>query len=193
MTSKPRRSARALLGRLASQLAKVGVSAAALWLVLRNVDTAAMLRVIRSADPTDVLIVIALYLVGQAMTAWRWRMIAARVGFVEPMSDFVRYYYVGMFFNLFGPSTLGGDVVRALYLGASAGRRTVALHTVFFDRLSGLVMLVFVAVSAVVMFGRFGLAVADDRAGGRDRRRPGGRAGSCCRRWPAASWPPTGA
>lgn len=157
MTSKPRRSAKALLGRLASQLAKVGVSAAALWLVLRNVDTAAMLRVIRSADPTDVAIVVGVYLVGQAMTAWRWRVIASRVGFTEPLSDFVRYYYVGMFFNLFGPSTLGGDVVRALYLGASAGRRTVALHTVFFDRLSGLVMLVFVAVSAVAMFGRFGL------------------------------------
>ena len=116
-----------------------------------------MLRVLSAADRTDVLTVIGLYLVGQALTAWRWRMIAARVGFTEPMTDFLRYYFVGMFFNLFGPSTLGGDVVRALFLGASAGRRTVALHTVIFDRLSGLVMLVFVALAALVVFGRFGL------------------------------------
>lgn len=157
VTSKPRRSLKALLGRIASQLAKAGVSVAALWLVLRNVDTAAMVKVVGSAEPEDVLAVIVVYLVGQAMTAWRWQVIASRVGFAEPLSDFVRYYYVGMFFNLFGPSTLGGDVVRALYLGASAGRRAVALHTVFFDRLSGLVMLVFVAVAALAMFGRFGL------------------------------------
>lgn len=157
VTSKPRRSAKAILGRIASQLAKAGVSVAALWLVLRNVDTAAMVEVVRSAEPADVGVVIAVYLIGQALTAWRWRVIASRVGFVEPLADFVRYYYVGMFFNLFGPSTLGGDVVRALYLGASAGRRAVALHTVFFDRLSGLVMLVFVAVAAIAMFGRFGL------------------------------------
>jgi uncharacterized membrane protein YbhN (UPF0104 family) len=157
VTSKPRRSWKAALGRLATQFLKVGVSVAALWLLLRNVDTRAMMRVVGSADPGDVLAVIAVYLAGQALTAWRWRVIAARVGFGEPLVDFVRYYYVGMFFNLFGPSTLGGDVVRALYLGASAGRRALALHTVFFDRLSGLVMLVFVAVAALAMFGRFGL------------------------------------
>ena len=91
------------------------------------------------------------------MTAWRWRIIAERVGFLETMLQFLRFYFVGMFFNLFGPSTLGGDLVRALYLGASGGRRMVAFHTVIFDRLSGLVMLVFVAVAAIVMFGRFGL------------------------------------
>ena len=157
MTAKPRRSGRALFLRLSSQFAKVGVSAAALILVVKEVDTGAMVRVLSSADRTDVLVVIALYLVGQALTAWRWRLIASRVGFSESLTDFLRYYFVGMFFNLFGPSTLGGDVVRALYLGASAGRRTVALHTVVFDRLSGLVMLVFVAVAAIALFGRFEL------------------------------------
>jgi glycosyltransferase 2 family protein len=153
----PHRRVRAVLVRLGSQLAKIAVSAIALFLIIRQADTDAMTRVLASADPVDVLVVIAVYLMGQALTAWRWRLIAARVGFGESMGEFLRYYYVGMFFNLFGPSTLGGDVVRALYLGAPAGRRAVALHTVFFDRLSGLVMLVFVAVAAIVLFGRFGL------------------------------------
>lgn len=157
VTAPVRRFGRPLLRRLASQIAKVGVSAAALWLVLRGVDTGAMVRVLASADWSDVALVVGLYLFGQALTAWRWKMIAARVGFRESMRDFLRFYYIGMFFNLFGPSTLGGDLVRALYLGASASRRTVALHTVFFDRLSGLVMLVFVAVASIAMFGRFGL------------------------------------
>ncbi|HEY2772812.1 MAG TPA: lysylphosphatidylglycerol synthase transmembrane domain-containing protein [Candidatus Binatia bacterium] len=143
--------------RVASPLAKVGVSAGALYLVVSRIDTAAMVRALSAADRTDVVVVILLYLVGQALTAWRWKLIASRVGFTEPMAEFQRYYFIGMFFNLFGPATLGGDVVRALYLGASAGRRAVALHTVIFDRLSGLVMLVFVAVAAIVLFGRFDL------------------------------------
>ena len=155
----PHRALRTIAVRLGSQLAKIGVSAAALFLIIRQADTDAMIRVLKSADPVDVLVVIAVYLIGQALTAWRWRLIAARVGFGESMREFLRYYYVGMFFNLFGPSTLGGDVVRALYLGAPAGRRAVALHTVFFDRLSGLVMLVFVAVAAILLFGRFGLPI----------------------------------
>ena len=157
VTAKPRRSGTALFARLASQFAKVGVSALAIFLIVRQVDVHAMAGVLSKADATDVLVVVAVYLIGQALTAWRWCLIARRVGFVESMGDFLRYYFVGMFFNLFGPSTLGGDVVRALYLGASAGRRTVAMHTVVFDRLSGLIMLVVVAVSAIVLFGRFGL------------------------------------
>lgn len=146
-----------MLVRIASQLAKVGVSALALFLLVRQVDTGKMATALAKADAADVLVVIAVYLVGQALTAWRWCLIARRVGFNESPGDFLRYYYVGMFFNLFGPSTLGGDVVRALYLGASAGRRTVAMHTVIFDRLSGLVMLVVVAVTAITLFGRFSL------------------------------------
>lgn len=157
VTSTPRRSARTILLRLGSQLAKVGVSAGALYLVLRQVDMDAMLRVMARADVVDVVAVVTIYLAGQAMTAWRWRLIAERVGFTESMGEFLRFYYVGMFFNLFGPSTLGGDLVRALYLGAPTARRTVALHTVLFDRVSGLVMLVFVAVAAIGLFGRFGL------------------------------------
>jgi uncharacterized membrane protein YbhN (UPF0104 family) len=62
-----------------------------------------------------------------------------------------------MFFNLFGPSTLGGDVVRSLYLGAPTSKRALALNTVIFDRLSGLTMLVLVAIVAFAAFGTFGL------------------------------------
>jgi uncharacterized membrane protein YbhN (UPF0104 family) len=142
---------------LVSQLLKVGVSGAALWFVGRNIDFPSMRRVLAATDPTPVATVMGIYLVGQALTAWRWRLIASRVGFSRSMGDFLRYYFIGMFFNLFGPSTLGGDVVRSLYLGAAEGRRVVAFHTVFFDRLSGLVMLVFVAVAAIAVFGTFGL------------------------------------
>ena len=55
-----------------------------------------------------------------------------------------------MFFNVFGLSTLGGDVVRALYLGG--GRRPgLALNSVLFDRVSGLAILM--ALGSVTMLG----------------------------------------
>jgi uncharacterized membrane protein YbhN (UPF0104 family) len=53
-----------------------------------------------------------------------------------------------MFFNVFGPSTLGGDVVRSLYL--SDGHRPVpAASSVVFDRMSGLAVLM--AMGAVAL------------------------------------------
>ncbi len=138
-------------------LVKAGVSAAALWILASHVDLGRMLEVLRRADLVMVSAVVLLYLVGQLLTAYRWRVIATRVGFDHSMTEIARYYFIGMFFNLFGPSTLGGDVVRSLYLGQRDKRRTVAFNTVIFDRLSGLATLVAVAVIAMAVFGRFDL------------------------------------
>ena len=138
-------------------LAKLAVSGAAMFLLLHAVDRPSLAEALSTADRLDLAAVLAAYLIGQALTAWRWQLLAERVGFREPFSTFLRHYYVGMFFNLFGPSTVGGDLVRGLYLGAPVGRRTAALSTVLFDRVSGLAMLVLVALGAVALFGRFGL------------------------------------
>ncbi len=150
-------SAASGLRRAAGTLAKVAVSALALGIVWREVDSAALIRVFAQTDPWTVGLVLVIYLVGQVMTAYRWKFISQRLGFDRSMREMTRIYFIGMFFNLFGPSTLGGDVVRSLYLGASDGRRAVAFNTVLFDRVSGLAMLVLVAVASMAMFGRFGL------------------------------------
>jgi len=62
------------------------------------------------------------------------------------------YYFVGMFFNLFLPTSVGGDVVRTWRLARCEGgalpkerRRTAAFLSVFGDRLNGLVALIAVA------------------------------------------------
>ena len=143
--------------RAGSTLAKLAVSAFALAIVWREVDSAALGRVFAQTNGWTVGLVILLYLFGQVLTAYRWKFISDRLDFHRSMREMTRIYFIGMFFNLFGPSTLGGDVVRSLYLGASDGRRTVAFNTVLFDRVSGLAMLVLVAVVAMAVFGRFDL------------------------------------
>jgi hypothetical protein len=56
-----------------------------------------------------------------------------------------------MFFGLAIPSTIGADAARALLLGRTPPGRAVALSSVLFDRMVGLVMLVAVAVAALVL------------------------------------------
>jgi uncharacterized membrane protein YbhN (UPF0104 family) len=143
-------------GTLGSVL-KIGVTVAAVALLLRQVDERTMAEALASSRPGPVLAAVLLYLVGQSITAWRWQLIARAVGFRETLGRVVAWYYIGMFFNLFGPSTVGGDVVRSLYLGAPTSKRALALNTVIFDRLSGLTMLVIVAIVAFAAFGTFGL------------------------------------
>jgi uncharacterized protein (TIRG00374 family) len=89
---------------------------------------------------------LGVYIVTQIVSAYRWQVLARPMGFNQPLGHFVRLYFIGMFFNLFLPTSVGGDVARAWYLNAKSGRGMVAAVSVFVDRLSGLILLLVLAI-----------------------------------------------
>jgi uncharacterized protein (TIRG00374 family) len=95
------------------------------------------------------LAAVALYSVTQVVSSLRWRLLAGPLGFRQSLGQFITFYYVGMFFNLVLPTSVGGDVVRAWYLAGRSGRKGPAFLSVFADRASGLLMLVAIACAAV--------------------------------------------
>jgi uncharacterized membrane protein YbhN (UPF0104 family) len=139
------------------RLLQVAISGAAVYLIARHVDLREAARVLASARPSYVLAAVLLYLVGQVMSAYRWHMIGVSVGLTDSFAHYVRFYFIGMFFMFFGPSTLGGDLVRSLYLAEGDGRRGRAFNSVLFDRLNGLVVLIAIGAAAFVLFPGYGL------------------------------------
>jgi len=91
---------------------------------------------------------VALSVAGQVMTAYRWRLLAAVVSIRGPFREFVGYYFVGLFTNLFVPGMVGGDAARALYLGRRHGRLGPAVASVVADRGIGLIALLWFAAAA---------------------------------------------
>src|SRR5207244_2735510 len=59
------------------------------------------------------LAAVGLYVLTQVVSAVRWQMLSRPLGFEQPLSHYVGFYFIGMFFNLFLPTSVGGDVVRA--------------------------------------------------------------------------------
>src|SRR5262245_34515023 len=112
---------------------RAAVSAAVVAYILLHVDRRDLWAALSAVRPSQLLLPLALYLVGQVLSAFKWWMLGSSVGLARPVVDYVRYYFIGMFLNVFGLGTLGGDVVRGLYLG---GRRrpALALNSVIFDR-----------------------------------------------------------
>lgn len=90
---------------------------------------------------------LALYLGIQMISGLRWRLLAKPLGYEGSVWQFTGFYFIGMFFNLFLPTSVGGDVVRAWYLGG--GSELSAFLSVLVDRLSGLVVLLGLACVAV--------------------------------------------
>jgi len=137
-------------------LLRVLVSVGIVVYILVDVDTGDLAEALGDVHLGLVVGAVALYLVGQGLSAYKWSLIGRSVGLDKTVGEYGRFYFIGMFFNLFGPSTIGGDVVRALYLGE--GRRPgLAVNSVVFDRVTGLAMLMALGAVALVAFPGYGL------------------------------------
>jgi uncharacterized membrane protein YbhN (UPF0104 family) len=99
---------------------------------------------------------VATYLVAQAVSTWRWQLLAAVLDFGGRLGTYLAYYFIGMLFNLVLPTSVGGDVVRAWYLAAQEGsppppgRRLAAFLSVFVERFTGVLMLIALACVSTV-------------------------------------------
>jgi glycosyltransferase 2 family protein len=98
------------------------------------------------------LAAVAVLVATQFVSAWRWQALARPFGFERSIGQLVSYYFIGMYFNLLLPTSVGGDVVRAWYLDGHSGRRLAAFVAVFVDRFSGLVVLLSLACAGVVLW-----------------------------------------
>jgi uncharacterized protein (TIRG00374 family) len=141
-------------------LLKAAVSAALLGLVLSRVDPAAVGAVFAGIVPWLFLPVITLYFVNTLISAWKWSLLLGADGFAIPFPSLVRSYLIGTFFNIFLPSSIGGDAYRVWDLSRRSSRTAEGFASVFADRLTG-----FLALSAWgLLFSLVGLSFLGDKS-----------------------------
>ncbi len=147
-------------------LLKSLVSLGILVFLLSRIDTAQLVRVMTSAHLSYLVVALAGYFLGQILCSVRWALLARPLGFQNAVKDYTIFYFIGMFFNLFAPSTIGGDVGRVFYLARDGQRReerqwsgaaVSALISVLADRLIGLAVLVWIAAAALALFSNYPL------------------------------------
>ncbi|MBN3040795.1 MAG: flippase-like domain-containing protein [Candidatus Omnitrophica bacterium] len=96
-----------------------------------------------------VLVFFPCYLIGVA----RWRYLLAAQGIKSAWSDVFYAFFCGLFFNLFFPSFVAGDLFRAVSISRRYGQKKEAASSVLMDRFSGAVALNLLALISYI-FGR---------------------------------------
>jgi uncharacterized membrane protein YbhN (UPF0104 family) len=147
-------------------LIKLIVSLSLLLFLFSRISISELRHVLLFAHPSYIFVVLMVYLIGQFISSIRWALLARPLGYKNPFKDFAIFYFIGMFFNLFAPSTVGGDVGRVYYLSrGGAGperdgwvnRTGTALSSVVADRGIGMAVLVWIGALAVVIFPVYSL------------------------------------
>lgn len=130
---------------------KAAVSAAVLGFLFYKVDPREMGAALGEVDALWLVLALATYLLSMVVSSVRWTMLARPLGFTQPYSHFFGCYFTGMYMNLFGVSTVAGDIGRALFIAGGPGRRALALTTVLADRGLGFVVLVWIGACAILL------------------------------------------
>jgi glycosyltransferase 2 family protein len=141
-------------------LLKLLVSAGLLGYFLTRIHVERFLQTLATAKVSYVVTAMMVYLVTQGISAMRWTALARPLGIKTPFNAMLRYYLIGMFFNLFGPSTVGGDVSRVYYLvrdedARAQGHSVTTVHatmSVLMDRAIGMVVLVWLGAAGLLLF-----------------------------------------
>lgn len=144
-------------------LVKLLVSGGLLAYFLSRIHIERFIDTFTSANFSYIALALGIYLVAQGASAVRWTALARPLGITTPFSDMLRYYLIGMFFNLFAPSTVGGDVSRVYYLvkdeeAHAQGRAVTTVHaamSVLMDRGIGMVVLVWLGAAGLLLFPEY--------------------------------------
>ncbi len=135
--------------RLLGVVLRLALSAALLGYLLSRLDRQVLGDAISGVPAVGWLLAVLVYLLSQVVSAVRWAGLARPIGFHIGWLRFGQLYFEGMFFSLCLPSSIGGDVVKALRLGGDGRGRILAGCTVLADRLAGLVAVVLIGLTAL--------------------------------------------
>jgi uncharacterized protein (TIRG00374 family) len=135
--------------RILSTIVKVGITLALYVAIFAyKIDVHDAWRRLSTAQFGWVALAVAAYITGQWLSAYKWWLLLRPVKLVVPYLRVVGFYFVGMFFNIFLPTIVGGDAVKAIVLARETGALARSTMSVFMERNVGLFALLTIATIA---------------------------------------------
>ncbi len=128
---------------------KLAVSVSILYFLFSSVDIETFFSVIKTLNPLLFIFLGFFFVAIQGMSAYRWSIVLKKDVQV-PYTRLLSIYFIGMFFNNFLPTIVGGDVVKGYYLYKKTGRGDVTAASILMDRYSGFTALMAITLVALV-------------------------------------------
>lgn len=118
---------------------KIAVSIGIIVVLLVHLEPHRFAAVLQKISVWHFVLGVWFYLAAQFLSAIRWQQLARSMRLEGELVQFYRFYLIGMFFNLFLPTAIGGDLGRAVLLARhKACTWLQAFLSIFAERLCGL-------------------------------------------------------
>ncbi|MFC4852367.1 lysylphosphatidylglycerol synthase transmembrane domain-containing protein [Actinophytocola glycyrrhizae] len=116
---------------------KLGIGLAIVGALVWKLGTAGFVAGIQVIDAADVVAALVIGLATTVLCAWRWCLVARRLGLRLPLGRAVVDYYRALFLNAVLPAGVLGDVKRAVEHGRQEGDVGAGVRAVVLERMAG--------------------------------------------------------
>jgi uncharacterized membrane protein YbhN (UPF0104 family) len=140
---------------------KSSVTFGLLTLIVMHVHWNDVLQALRKPDLWMLVVVLVAMVMNVFISAYKWQMLLKIHGVRIPYRELYRYYFAGVFFNNFLPSTIGGDGYRVIKTIPYAGNKNSPVMAVLAERITGAIALVLLgAVGGAVSYAMSGAQIS---------------------------------
>ncbi len=137
-----------------STVVRIIVAGAAVYLICRGQDWPKVGKTLADMNIWYFLGSIVVYLFSQCLVGFRWWLLLLAQHIYIDWLAAIRLNLLGLFYNNFLPSSLGGDFVRAWYITKHTDKKLAAAWSVLIDRIVGVFGMVIIAMFCYIFFMR---------------------------------------
>jgi len=123
------------------RILRIIISLSLLFIIIYKTDFHSLLLILKKADLKLFILSLLIYILSQYLSTHRWRLLIVTKGIEVPFSRLLSFYFVGMFFNLFMPTLIGGDLFRTYDLYKETSDVKEAAASVLVERIAGVLAL----------------------------------------------------
>ncbi|MCI5165361.1 MAG: UPF0104 family protein [Candidatus Electrothrix sp. GM3_4] len=133
---------------------KITFSSTVMFLLYRKIPLGELKEVLASLNYVYFLPICLLLFMNTVLSALKWRLFLLADGVNIPLSTLTMTYLIGSFYNLFLPSSIGGDSYRIYDIAQKSRDSVRSAASVFADRFSGFLALVSLSLVSSILVAR---------------------------------------
>ncbi len=124
--------------KLVLNFIRVAISIGLLVYLILLADLPQIVYLMKNLKPVAVLLAFSASIMSLFFLSIRWYLLIKSYGMKIKFQKLFIFYLIGLFFNNFLPTSIGGDLSRAYYLSRDSGNQSASIGTVFLERIIGL-------------------------------------------------------
>lgn len=134
-------------------LLKLGLSLGLLGYLLATADYGTMREVFSQARSDYYALAFLIGILAVLLSAYKWKVLLSAGHMNRPLSELFCLYLVGIFFNNFLPTSVGGDAMRIYLLSKRHGQKMLVFSSVLAERATGLLALILLLLIGLFVSG----------------------------------------